>query len=158
MNRWKRNFFTHGFYGPCQFVLGAIFIYAATLKIAAPQEFADNIAAYHLVPNSIIGPMALGLPLFELACGVFLVTGYFCMTGLLSIIGLLVLFAVAVLFAVVRGLPIECGCFGVQSWFDASPLAALLRDGALLAGAVYTYRHRLALESERQHRAKGAHA
>jgi hypothetical protein len=158
MKRSKPEVFACGLYGLCRFVLGAIFIYAATLKLGAPQQFADNIAAYHLVPDSIIGLMVLGFPLFELMCGLFLLTGYFCTTGLLSIIGLLVLFLTAVLVALARGLPIECGCFGGQSWLDANPWAALLRDGALLAGAVYAYRHRLALELERQSYAKGARA
>jgi hypothetical protein len=77
---------------------------------------------------------------------------------LLSIIGLLVLFLAAVLVTVVRGLPMECGCFGGQSWLDANPWAALLRDGVLLAGAVHAYRHRLALELERQRHVKDAQA
>ena len=135
-----------GLYGPCRMMLGAIFIYAAISKLGAPQEFADSIAAYHLVPGPIINVMALGLPLFELACGFFLLTGYFCATGLLSIIGLLVLFLAALLVAVVRGLPVECGCFGAHSWLDANPWMALVRDGVLLAGAVYAYRHCLARE------------
>jgi len=135
-----------GLYGPCRMMLGAIFIYAASSKLGAPQEFADSIAAYRLVPGPIISIMALGLPLFELACGLFLLTGYFCATGLLSIIGLLVLFLAALLVAVVRGLPVECGCFGAHSWLDANPWMALVRDGVLLAGAVYAYRHCLARE------------
>ena len=146
MSRWIREVFARGLYGLCRFALGAIFIYAASRKLVAPQEFADDIAAYHLVPDSIISLMALGLPLFELACGLFLLTGYFCATGLLSIISMLVLFLTAVLVAVVRGLPIECGCFSGQSWLDANPGATLLRDGTLLAGAVYAYRQCLAME------------
>jgi uncharacterized membrane protein YphA (DoxX/SURF4 family) len=137
-----------GLYGPCRIVLGAIFIYAAISKLGAPQDFADSIAAYHLVPGTVISVMALGLPLFELACGLFLLTGYFCTTGLLSVIGMLVLFLAALLVAVVRGLPVECGCFGAHSWLDANPLVALARDGVLLAGAVYAYRHCLARELE----------
>ena len=158
MSRSEPEVFAGSLYGLCRFVLGAIFIFAATLKLGAPQEFADNIAAYHLVPDSVIGLMALGLPLFELVCGLFLLTGYFCTIGLLSIIGLLVLFLMAVLVALARGLPIECGCFGGQSWLDANPWAALLRDCALLAGAVYAYRHRLALELQKQSHTNGARA
>jgi hypothetical protein len=70
----------------------------------------------------------------------------FCATGLLSIIGMLVLFLAALLVAVLRGLPVECGCFGAHSWLDANPWVALVRDGVLLGGAVYAYRHCLALE------------
>ena len=146
MNRRMPETLARVFYGSCRMVLGAIFIYAALVKLGAPQDFADSIASYHLVPGPIISLMALGLPLFELACGLFLLTGYFCATGLLSVIGLLVLFLGALLVAVVRGLPVECGCFGAHSWLDVNPWLALVRDGVLLAGAVYAYRHCLALE------------
>jgi putative oxidoreductase len=138
--------FSYGLYALCRFTLGAMFIYAASRKIVAPQEFADHIASYHLVPESIISPVALGLPLFELVCGILLLTGFCCATGLLSIIGMLSLFLAAMLVAIERGLPIECGCFGAQSWLDTNPWMALARDGLLLAGAVYAYRHRLARE------------
>jgi putative oxidoreductase len=81
MKRWKREVFARGLYGLCRFVLGAIFIYAATRKLGAPQEFADNIAAFQLVPDSIVGLMALGLPLFEIVCGLLLLTGYLARPG-----------------------------------------------------------------------------
>jgi len=135
-------------YRLCRIVLGAIFIYAACRKLAAPQDFADSIAAYRLVPEFVIGPMALGLPLFELVCGALLLTGFGCATGLLSTIGMLILFLAALLIAIARGLPLSCGCLGAQAWLEANPWVAFARDGLLLAGAVFAYRHRLALELE----------
>ncbi len=130
----------------CRLVLGGIFIYAASQKIATPQELADSIASYHLVPQPLISLMALGLPLFELVCGLLLLTGYFCATGLLSIISLLIVFLAALLTAVVRGISVDCGCFGPQAWLDANPWLSLLRDSALLLCAIYAYRQRLTLE------------
>jgi putative oxidoreductase len=135
-----------GIYGLCRIALGVIFIYAASWKISAPQELADSIASYHLVPYPIISLLALGLPLFELTGGLLLLTGYFCATGLLSIISLLFLFLAALLYAVLRGTPIDCGCFGMHSWLDANPWWALARDGLLLMGALYAYRYRVELE------------
>ena len=37
-----------------RFVLSAVFIYAAILKMSAPQDLADSIAAYRLVPDFLI--------------------------------------------------------------------------------------------------------
>ncbi len=127
------------FYWLCRVVIGGIFIYAACRKINAPQELADNIASYHLLPSSMINPLALGLPLFEFTGGLLLLTGYFCATGLLSIILMLVLFLAALASAIVRGLPIDCGCFGGQSWLDVAPGVSAARDSVLLPGALYAY-------------------
>lgn len=146
MTRRMSPTLARGLYGLCRMVLGAIFIYAAISKLGAPQEFADSIASFRLVPDPIISVVALGLPLFELVCGLFILTGYFCATGLLSVIGMLVFFLAALLVALVRGLPVECGCFGAHSWLGANPGMALVRDGVLLAAAVYAYRHCLTRE------------
>ena len=122
-------------------VLGGIFIYAAILKVRAPQELADSIASYHLLPYPIINLLALGLPPFELICGFLVLSGYFCGTGLLSIISLLVIFLAAMVSAIVRGVPIDCGCFGMHSWLDTNPWISVLRDMLLLLCAVYAYRY-----------------
>jgi hypothetical protein len=116
-------------------------------------ERSDRRRFYMLAVFAVAPPLV-----FELACGLSLLTVYFCATGLLSIISLHILFLLALLAAAVRGLPVDCGCFGGQSWLDANPWAALLRDGALLTGAVYAYRYCLALELERQRHAKDARA
>ena len=152
MKRQPTEILRRGTYGLCRFVLGVIFIYAASRKINAPQELADSIASYHLVPYPIISLTALGLPLFELACGLLLLTGYSCATGLLSIITMLFLFLAGLLSAAVRGLPVDCGCFGAHSWLDANPWISLARDSVLLLWAVYAYRHCIALKLKERKR------
>lgn len=139
-------------YALCRIVLGVIFIYAASGKINAPQELADSIASYRLVPYPIISVMALALPLFELTCGLLMLTGYLCATGLLSSIAMLIVFLASLLYAVVRGLPINCGCFGAHSWLDANPWIALVRDGVLLLCAIYAYRHCIELKLNQRSR------
>jgi putative oxidoreductase len=139
MRTLLKNRFQAWFYWLSRLVLGGIFIDAAILKIRSPQEFADSIASYHLLPDPIINLLALGLPLFELICGLLLLSGYFCTTGLLSVIGMLVVFLAAMVSAIVRGLPINCGCFGMHSWLDAKPWISMPRDMLLLFCAVYAY-------------------
>jgi len=124
-------------------VLGTVFIYAALLKIASPREFADSIAAYQILPFSAINLLALGLPLFELACGLLVVTGFYFRVGLLGILALLAVFIIAFVLALLRGLSVDCGCFGAHSWFDASPAVVLVRDGLLFGMAALLYRHHL---------------
>ena len=146
MRRLLPETLARGIYGLCRFLLGGIFIYAACLKINTPQALADSIASYHLVPDPLINLLALGLPLFEVMCGLSLLTGHFCATGLLSIISMLFLFLAALLSAIARGLPFDCGCFGAHSWLDTNPWISLMRDSMLFLCAIYAYGYRAELE------------
>ena len=123
-----------------RFLLGAIFIYAAISKIGSPQDFADKIAAYQILPASAINLLALGLPPFELICGLLVLSGFYMRIGALGILGMLSLFAAALGIALFRGLSIDCGCFGGHSWLDGNPWIALTRDLFLLGLAVVVYR------------------
>ena len=130
-------------YGIGRFLLGLVFIYAAVSKIASPQKFADSVAAYQILPFSVINLLALGLPLFELVCGFLVFTGLFLRIGVLGILAMLAIFMGALAIALFRGLSIDCGCLGAHSWLDSNPWIALFRDGILLGFAVFVYRHSL---------------
>lgn len=121
-------------------LLGGIFIYAAISKIISPREFADTIAAYEILPGSVINLVAMGLPLFELACGFLVLSGFHLRLGALGILGMLSVFAGALGVALIRGLSIDCGCFGAHSWLETNPWIALSRDAILLVVAVVVYR------------------
>ena len=127
----------------CQLILGAVFIYAAIFKIGSPQDFADSIATYQILPAPLINLLALGLPVFELVCGVFVLTGFYIRIGVLGILTMLTIFSGALALALLRGLSIHCGCSGAQTWLDSNPWAALFRDTILLSLAVSVYRYSL---------------
>ena len=122
-------------------ILAAVFIYAAILKIGSPLDFADSIAAYQLLPAAAINILALGLPIFELVCGILVLTGLFLRVGTLGILAMLGIFTVAIITALIRGLNIDCGCFGSHSWLDSSPWIALIRDLILIGLSLLVYRH-----------------
>jgi putative oxidoreductase len=122
-----------------RFLLGTVFIYAAMTKITSPQDFADSIAAYQILPFSVINLLALGLPFFELVCGLLILTGFFIRISTLGILAMLAVFMGALGFELLRGLSVDCGCFGAHSWLDTTPWLALIRDGILLALAIYVY-------------------
>ena len=124
-------------------VLAGIFIYAGLLKMDSPLEFADSIAAYRILPASMIDLLALGLPPFEFACGLLVLLGFHRRAGLLGMVGMLGVFMGAAVTALLWKLPIDCGCFGANSWFASSLWAALIRDGVLLLLAMLLYRKSL---------------
>lgn len=112
--------------------LGAVFIYAAVLKIADPVAFAGSVAAYRILPYFGSYLTAAALPFVELACGLLLVLGYRVRSGALIIGVLNLVFIVALASAIVRGLDIDCGCFK-QGGEKTTPWAALARDLLFLA-------------------------
>jgi uncharacterized membrane protein YphA (DoxX/SURF4 family) len=117
--------------------LAAIFIYAGADKIGDPLQFADTIAAFAILPAALINLLALGLPLFEVACGLLLLWSPTRRVGALAVSVISVVFFTALLSALLRGLTIDCGCFGtgapsrLRMWLELG-LDVVLAGGALL--------------------------
>jgi len=117
-------------------LLGAIFIYAALLKIADPVAFAGSVAAYKILPYFASYLTAAVLPFVELTCGLLLVCGYRVRGGALIIGAMNLVFMIALSTAILRGLDIDCGCFK-QGGAKTTPWTALLRDAVFLAMTVF---------------------
>jgi uncharacterized membrane protein YphA (DoxX/SURF4 family) len=117
-------------------LLGAIFIYAALLKIADPVAFAGSVAAYKILPYFASYLTAAVLPFVELSCGLLLVCGYRVRGGALIIGAMNLVFMIALSAAILRGLDIDCGCFK-QGGAKTTPWTALLRDAVFLAMTLF---------------------
>src|ERR1043165_8259056 len=97
-----------------RFFLGIVFIVASIDIITAPDAFAASIVGYQLVPYPIINIFALVIPWVELFCGIFLIAGVHVRGSSVLVSALLGVFAVAIVTALLRGLKIDCGCFGKE--------------------------------------------
>ncbi|MBK5306597.1 MAG: DoxX family membrane protein [Frankiaceae bacterium] len=117
--------------------LGALFAAAALGKVGDPQETVRAVRAYQLLPESAVHPLAYALPYAEIALALLLVVGLMVRLTALLTAAILLVFMAAVASAAVRGLRIDCGCFG-GGGVTADPQYAqeLLRDGAALAVAL----------------------
>jgi uncharacterized membrane protein YphA (DoxX/SURF4 family) len=114
--------------------LGAIFIYAAYAKLAEPwQLFAAGIRSYEVLPGAAADMLARTLPWFEVLIGGLLIVGRWLRVSTLATSGLLLVFFGLMVRARIKGMTIDCGCFGpgeTISW------KTLLRDGSMLAGSL----------------------
>lgn len=120
--------------------LGSVFIYAGYLKAIDPQNFADSIAAFQLLPRFFITPLALTVPILEILSGLLLITGYQRRLGAFCILCLTVVFAAVIVSALVRGLIVNCSCFGEVGVPTRLKLwAAMGRDIVLFVVAVIVY-------------------
>lgn len=118
--------------------MGLLFVWAGVLKLWDWQAFGVVLARYHLLPEPLLLPAALGLPLLEILAGLGLMAE---VRGSLSLVsGLLLVFAGALWFGVLQGLEIDCGCFSPGELAEHDGLRqALYRDLGLLVLATYLY-------------------
>jgi uncharacterized membrane protein YphA (DoxX/SURF4 family) len=92
--------------------LAAMFVYAAVLKLAEPGGLAQDISNYRILPAALVPGLALALPVLELVTGLALLSsGYARGAAVLSAL-MLTLFAAAMAQAKLRGIDLDCGCFG----------------------------------------------
>jgi len=136
-------------------VLGATLFYAGIVKLLEPGQALQAVQAYRILPSSLDDVVAIGLPLLELVIGVLLLLGLGTRLAAWVAAGLMVVFIAGVASAWIRGLSIDCGCFGGGG--DVAPsskawryTSEILRDVALLLVAIWLIRipkSRLALDN-----------
>jgi uncharacterized membrane protein YphA (DoxX/SURF4 family) len=115
--------------------LGGVFLYAAWTKLRDPwMLFAMSIDNYKVLPQWAVLVIARTLPWFELLLGLVLLTGRLPRTASTAASVLLALFFSLMVRAYAKGETIDCGCFGPG---EAISPVTLLRDGSLLAGALF---------------------
>jgi putative oxidoreductase len=116
-------------------VLGGGFLYAGASKVFDPGGLAASIRSYGLgLPEWFVTLSAYALPPFEVLLGLYLLVGLFTKASAWVTNGMMILFIVALAQGALRGLEIDCGCFGSASGDEVSSLwVDLVRDLGLLA-------------------------
>lgn len=96
--------------------IGALLVAAGIAKIADPSGFLAAILAYHLPLSATqLKLAAVIVPWFELLAGLALVCGIWVDAGLVAASGLSILFVAVAAQAAIRGISVQCGCFGALS-------------------------------------------
>jgi uncharacterized membrane protein YphA (DoxX/SURF4 family) len=117
-------------------VLGLVFIFAAIFKASEPELFARSIANYKLLPIFLVNIFAIILPWIELCAGLLLMFGVSVRENSVILSGLLSVFIIAIIISLMRGLDIECGCFGTVDGAKVGVQKILENVGLLLAGLI----------------------
>lgn len=130
-------------------LLAGVFGYAALTKIGDPAGTVRAVRAYRILPDPLAVALGHSLPTIELTLAVLLALGVALRLTASVTAGLLVMFLAGVVSADVRGLSIDCGCFGGGgATTTPSYLQEILRDAGLLlvaGGLVWLGRSRWAL-------------
>jgi uncharacterized membrane protein YphA (DoxX/SURF4 family) len=128
------------FYRVLRALYGILFLYAGLNKLFDPGSFAIVIDAFGLVPDILIMPIAVALPLLEILAAIGLIVDV--RSSLAVVGGLLLFFLTVVGYGIWMGLDIDCGCFGLgdpegEAYKRLRP--AFYRNIALLIGIAYLY-------------------
>ncbi|HSZ54756.1 MAG TPA: MauE/DoxX family redox-associated membrane protein [Tepidisphaeraceae bacterium] len=92
--------------------LGALLLYGGLAKFKSPYEFLAAVNAYAMTTPATSLLIAAVLPWLEMVLGVCLIGGVLVQGAMFLTVLLFALFTVATSSAWLRGLPIDCGCFG----------------------------------------------
>ena len=117
-------------------LLGFVFIFAAISKTGDPEEFATAISNYKLLPLFSINILAIILPWIELVAGLLLVFGISVKENSSILSGLLLIFIMAIAISLVRGLNIDCGCFGTVDGSKVGIQKLLENTGLFIIGLI----------------------
>ena len=125
-------------------VLGGVFLFAGATKALNPGGLAASIRTYELgLPEWFVTLGAHALPYLEILLGFYLLIGLFTKLSAWTTNALMAVFIVVLLQGALRGLEIDCGCFGAAAggaagspgnlWLDAARDIGLLVLGLHIA-------------------------
>jgi len=124
-------------------LLGLIFLFAGIAKISDPVRFIFTLRQFNLFSEAVIPFMALYLPWLEFILGLFLILGLLYRASAFLLACLNTMFAIAILTVVVRGMEIDCGCFGMLADIlkipDSADIKAIIRNVIFIGISVYIF-------------------
>ena len=118
-------------------LLGGVFVYAGLLKGLDVEGFAGQVAAYDLLSYRWNFIVAATLPFIEMIVGMHLLSNRWVRASAVVVAGLCSTFMLLLASVLVRGMAIDCGCFGPQD--SSTPLQAIIRNLILLTMAHFVF-------------------
>lgn len=115
--------------------LAVVLGWAGWVKVTQPPALQKlAVDAYQLLPDGMIGPVGIGLPILEVVLAALLVAGFATRFGAALAGLLMIVFIAGIASAWARGLKIDCGCFGGGGQVADPPyLGEIMRDVGFLA-------------------------
>ena len=116
--------------------IGLVFVYASIDKVVHPDQFAEVLKDYEILPKTVVNGAALWLAWLEVGLGVLLIAGAWVRAAALMVTGLTVIFIGGISIALTRGVGLHCGCFSTNPGGDVRTWASLWQEGLLLLGCL----------------------
>ena len=127
-------------------ILGGVLLVAGALKVPDPYSSATSVRAYQILPVDLANFLGFVLPFAEVVIGIFLIVGIWVRLNAIAGGALMVMFIIAIGQAWIRGISLDCGCFGKGGLLETDELPVwnytveIARDIVLAVFAFYIYR------------------
>jgi uncharacterized membrane protein YphA (DoxX/SURF4 family) len=108
-------------------LVGGTFLFSGATKVIDVDATVRSVRAYQLLPEAVVPLVGTSLPIVELALAVLMLTGLLIRAAAVATVPLCAAFLIGVASAWVRGLSIECGCFG-NGGYTADPVPGYVRE------------------------------
>lgn len=122
-----------------RWILAIVFIYAGIGKIINPNNFAQDIDNYQVLPYFLVTLMAAILPWIEVICGLLLIFRKWVLGASFILTVLNGVFIIAISSALIRGLDISCGCFASFGEGAKAGIPKILEDVLFLFGSLLLF-------------------
>ena len=116
---------------------GLVFIYASIDKVIHPDQFAEVMQDYEVLPKTVVNGAALWLAWLEVVVGILLIAGKWIRAAALMVAGLTVVFIGGISIALTRGIGLHCGCFSTAPGGEARTWVSLWQEGLLLLACLW---------------------
>lgn len=124
-------------------IIGIIFLSAGLAKISDPIRFIFTLREFRLFPEVIVPFTAVYLPWLEFILGLFMILGILYRASSLILACLNIIFGFAILSVIIRGMEIDCGCFGLLADIlkipDLADTKALIRNLLFIGICLYIF-------------------
>lgn len=115
---------------------GALLVAGAIKLTGGPLAFALSIRSFDLVPDALALASAYFLPWFEIGLGAALVAGIWNRQAGLLAAGVYAIFTAALASVILRGMDVDCGCFGDLFGGSTVSWMTIARNGLFVAASL----------------------
>ena len=125
-------------------ILGGVLIAAGWLKAFNTAEAENAVRAYQVLPLPVADFVGISLPWIEIGIGILLILGVVTRSAAIAGGAIMVIFIIAIAQAGLRGLSIDCGCFGGGGAVEPGQtkyLQEIARDIFFALLGLYIYRY-----------------
>jgi uncharacterized membrane protein YphA (DoxX/SURF4 family) len=140
--------------------LGGIFLTAGLAKISDPVQFLQTLREFDFFPEFCIRFIAVYIPWLEFVLGFFMLLGLLYRTSALLLTAINILFILAILSVLIRGMEIDCGCFGLMADVlklpDSADMKAVIRNTIFVLMGLYLCRSEATIFSLEEYLRKSA--
>ena len=120
-------------------ILAFIFVLSSIEKLKDPYAFALFVDAYQVFPDWIVNLSTLLIPWLELFIAFGLIFKFKLRANLILFGSLMIMFTLLVVIAMIKGLDIECGCYGESS--SKVGLVKLVENFIIILSCLILYYH-----------------